>query len=261
MFFLRTTLVVLPFLIATQLMAQSDLNRLWFTWEHTIVDSDLCRQKNLCKPVSRYITRLFEQPETARARSLIGAMDVLASKRGQPAEHPDAPQTCQNVNAMTVLGFDPENWEMSEKLAALRDLPGIYFSVRKLKAPAHYEGAFGDQLQELIEQKFRKSGIRTLTKKQMEVTRGQPRLNIYFSNTNKDTGCWFSVFASLSQTVLLTRNHTVKLRAGTWGMSGGYSNEHPNRTELDAIIIVVDRLIADYWKANSRSSNTATVKP
>ena len=257
--FWKCLAVVLTVCIANQSLAQSEPNRIWFTWEHTSGNSALCQQKKLCKPVSHYITRLFEQPSTDRARSMIGAMDAIAIKRGHPVEHPEAPKTCQNVNAMTVLGFDPEGWEMSEKLDALRGLPGIHFSVRKLKAPDHYDGPFGDQLQELIERKFRKSGIRVLTKQQMKKTPGQPRLNIYFTNTNSDTGCWFSIFASLSQTMLLTRNHTVKLRAGTWGMSGGYSTDHPNRNEFEAIIGVVDKLIADYWKANSGITHNAAV--
>lgn len=246
--------------LALPVTAQPDQNRMWFIWESIVGNPELCKQKNLCKPVSRYSTRLFETPTTQRARGLIGAMDTLANKRGDPVENPDAPKMCKNVNAMTVLGFDPESWELSEKLAALRDLPGIYFSVRNLKAPAYYDGPFGDQLQALMERKFRKAGIRVLSKKQMENTPGQPRLNIYFSNTNPETGCWFSIFASLSQTVLLTRNHTVKLRAGTWGMSGGYAKDAPGRSEFDAIIMVVDRLIADYWKANSPAKNAALKK-
>ena len=34
-------------------------------------------------------------------------------------------------------------------------------------------------------------------------------------------------------------------------MSGGFSADHPNRSEFDAIMLVVDNFIADYWKANS----------
>jgi len=259
--FLNFLVALAGFVAAVQANAQSESSRIWFTWEHIYSSPELCAQKNLCQPISHYITRLFDQPTTARAQSMIATMDALAVQRGHKADHPKAPKTCQNVNAMSVLGFDPESWDMSDKLAGLRDLPGIHFSVRKLKVPDHFDGPFGDQLQSVIEQKLRKSGIRVLTKKQMEQTPGQPRLNIYFSNTNRETGCWFSVFASLSQTMLLTRNHTVKLRAGTWGMSGGYSTDHPNRSEFDAIIVVVDKLIADYWKANSGNEHNASLKP
>lgn len=232
-------------------------NRIWFTWEQRAPDPDLCAKKGYCKPVGRYITRLVETPATDRARSMVGAMAALAKSRGQPVEHPDAPLICQNVNALKVLGFDPESWDLSDKLAGLRDLPGVYFSVARLKAPVGYDGPFGEQLQALMEKKFRNAGIRVLGKAEMEKTPGQPQLNIYFSNTNPDSGCWFSVFASLSQTMLLTRNHTVKLKVGTWGMSGGFSPENPDRSEFDAIILVVDKFIADYWKANSDKTQTA----
>ncbi|MCP5087866.1 MAG: hypothetical protein GY952_13825 [Rhodobacteraceae bacterium] len=255
-----TALMVILGTIATSAFGQSDSNRIWFTWEHRTANPDLCREKNLCHPVSRYITRLVELPRTERARAMVGAIDSLATKRGQPVEHPETPLICQNVNTSSVLGFNPESWELSDKKAALKDLPGIHFSVRKLKAPVDYEGPFGDQLQALMEKKFWKSGIRVLTKDQMERAPGQPELNIYFSNTNPDTGCWFSVFASMSQTVLLTRNHTVKLRAGTWGSSGGYSSDHPHRSEMDAILEVVDKFIADYWAANSGKTQNVSVK-
>ncbi len=237
--------------VTVPVFAQQETNRIWFTWESLARNPELCRKRNHCAPVSTYITRLVEQTATERARAMVGAIDTLAARRGQPVEHPATPLVCQNVNAATVLGFNPESWEVSDKKEALRNLPGVHFSVRNLKAPANYEGPFGDQVQAMMEQKFRQSGIQVLTKEQMPHTPGQPQLNIYFSNTNPETGCWFSIFASLSQTMLLTRNHTVKLRAGTWGTSGGYSADDPNRNELDAIADVVDKFIADYWKANS----------
>lgn len=243
--------VVLACLATWPAFAEPQENRIWITWEHRQSKPELCEEKGHCTPVGHYITRLADRPDTSTARNMIGAMDSLAKTRNQPVEHPDAPLICQNVNAMTVLGFDPESWDMSEKDMALRDLPGVHFSVSKLKAPEGYDGPFGEQLQAEMEQKFRNAGIPVFNKEEMKNAPGQPQLNIYSSNTNPDTGCWFSVFASLSQTVLLTRNHTVKLKAGTWGMSGGFSAEHPNRSEYDAIMLVVDNFIADYWKANS----------
>ncbi|MCP5075811.1 MAG: hypothetical protein GY947_21285 [Rhodobacteraceae bacterium] len=257
---LLTALLAVLCATTSATFGQSEANRIWFTWEHSARNQELCRKKNLCRPVSSYITRLVEQPQTERARAMVGAIDSLAKKRGQPVEHPDTPLVCQNVNTASVLGFNPESWELSDKKAALQNLPGVHFSVRGLKAPANYEGPFGDQVQELMERKFRSAGIRVLTEDQMEHAPGQPKLDIYFSNTNPETGCWFSIFASMSQTMLLTRNHTVKLRAGTWGTSGGYSADDPNRNELDAIMDVVDKFIADYWAANSGSATNATVK-
>lgn len=88
----------------------------------------------------------------------------------------------------------------------------------------------------------------------MEQTPGKPQLNIYFSNANAKTGCTYSLFASLSQTMLLTRNHTVKLKVGTWGSTGGPSADFPHGNEYDAVMRVVDKLLADYKRANSKKS-------
>jgi hypothetical protein len=86
----------------------------------------------------------------------------------------------------------------------------------------------------------------------MEITPGKPQLNIYFSNTKPKTGCTYSVFVSFTQTMLLTRNHTVKLKVGTWGASGGHSAEFPNGNEMGAILRVIDKFLSDYKRANSR---------
>lgn len=228
----------------------AETNRIWFTWENQSIHPELCKQKNLCRPVSTYITRLGEQTDLRKAKEMTGAMDQLAKLRGLPVVHPDAPKTCQNVEAAKVLGFDPELWPISEKLDTLIGLPGVYFSLGSLAAPAGYEGEFGKQVHAEVTRKFQNAGIPVLTEEELETTPGQPHLNIYFSNTNPDTGCWFSVFASLTQTALLTRNHTVKFKAGTWGFGGGYSAEHPNRGEYASIMMVVDQFIADIQTAN-----------
>jgi hypothetical protein len=243
---------------ASPSFAQS--NRIWFTWENQTVRPDLCKEKNVCRPLSTYITRLGEQTSLQKAKEMTGSMDQLAKLRGLPVDHPDAPKTCQNVEAAKVLGFDPELWPISEKLDTLVNLPGVYFSLEKLKAPAGYEGPFGEQIHAEVTKKFQNAGIPVLTEKELETTPGQPHLNIYFSNTNPDTGCWFSVFASLSQTALLTRNHTVKFKAGTWGSSAGYSADDPNRGEYASIMMVVDKFIQDFKAANPNGLNLAAKK-
>jgi hypothetical protein len=252
MVFIRFSGVILALLLGFPASAQTDTSKIWLTWERIRPNKELCQKKNLCRPISHYVTRLFEEPSAQRARSIIGSLDTLAAKRGRPVSTEKPPKICQNVNAIKILGFDPESWPLSKKLDALRGIKGVHFNLRKLKPPVGFVGDFGGGLQAVVEQKFQRAGLRVLSKAEMEKTPGQPRLNIYFSNTNLETGCHFSVFASFSQTVLLTRNHTVKLRAGTWGMSGGFSADFPDRGEFDAILVVVDKLLADYRKANGK---------
>jgi hypothetical protein len=247
---LLPSFLLLLFAVASPSIGQEQSNRMWFTWESLQTNSELCRERNVCGPISTYITRLIEEPTAAKAKEMTGAMDQLAKLRGYPADHPDSPKVCQNVEAAKVLGFNPEMWQMSEKLDTLVGLQGVYFSLEKLKAPAGYEGPFGEQVHAEVVKKFTAAGITVLTKEQMELTPGKPHLNIFFSNTNPDTGCWFSVFSSLSQTALLTRNHTVKFKAGTWGSGGGYSADHPDRDEYAAIMLVIDKFIEDFQTAN-----------
>lgn len=229
--------------------AQSE-NYTWMVWEQRKVDRNLCETKNLCSPQRKYITRLVEQPTEQKAREMLGAIAQLAKLRGQPVEHPEAPHICRHTEAGKILGFDPELWDMSDKLAALKNLDGVYFSVHTMKGPKTYKGQFGLDIQKDMEARFAEAGLLVLSEEQMEQTAGKPHLNIYFSNTNPKTGCTYSVFASLTQTMLLTRNHTTKLKVGTWGFSGGPSNDHPNGTEYDAVMRVVDKFLDDYKRAN-----------
>lgn len=236
--------------LASLSLSQAAQNRMWVIWEQKGVNDQLCTQKNHCDPVSVYVPRLMETPTTSQARGMIGALDQLAAARNLPAEHPEAPRACRNVDVDDVLGFEAESWPVSEKLAALTGLQGVFFDFTGMKGPSAYDGPFGENVHSSVVARFEAAGIPVLSEEEMENTPGKPHLNIYFSNTNPDTGCWFSVFASLTQTMLLTRNHTVKIKGGTWGFSGGYSADSPDRSEFDAIMMVVDRFITDFTTAN-----------
>jgi hypothetical protein len=249
------TIVLLLLAIPSAVNAQNkSKNFTWMVWEQRGSNAQLCQTKDLCTPQRKFITRLIEEPTEQKAREMLGAIDQLARLRGQPVEHPETPKICRQIDTSKILGFNPEVWDLSDKMAALKNLPGIYFSVTNIKGPSGYSGDFGLNLQNAIESRFHKAGLPVISEEQMEQTLGKPQLNIYFSNAKPDTGCTYSVFASLSQTMLLTRNHTTKLKVGTWGHSGGPSNDHPDSDEFDAIIRVVDKLLDDYKRANTSKS-------
>lgn len=229
-------------------------DRLWVLWEHVAPRAD-CDDETPCTPRRSYTTRLVGSPPLPRLQHTFGLLDRLALLRGQPPEHPQAPRICQDQDAEVLLGFDPEAMSLSEKLDALRGLQGVYFDVHSLKAPIGYTGDFGGFLQAEIERRFRNAGIRVLTEEERMQTPGRPKLNVYFSNTDPVTGCHYSVFASLSQTVLLTRNVLTKLEVGTWAASDGPSSDFPNATESDAILRVIDKFISDFKRANPTAGN------
>jgi len=236
--------------LGSPVIAEALQNRIWFTWEQRGIDHQLCQEMGHCDPVSRLITRLAEETDLQSAEQLTGSMDRLADARGHPTDHPEAPNWCQQTDSQVILGFEAESWPEAEKIKALKGLEGIYFDLSNLRGPNGYIGDFGPNVHAEVVRKFNIANIPIVSKDGVEHVPGKPILNIYFSNTNPDTGCWFSVFATLSQTMLLTRNHTVKIRAGSWGMSGGYAPEFPDRAEFDAIMLVVDQFIEDFRTAN-----------
>ncbi len=242
---------VIGFALAPFMTSAQSKNYTWMVWEQRAINQHLCHEKGVCSPQRKFITRLVEEPTEQKAREVLGAIDQLARMRGLPVEHPDEPKICHHTEAGKILGFDPELWDMSAKLDALKGLKGAYFSVQAIKGPKGYDGMFGIDLQRTMEGRFRAAGLPVLSEEQMEHTSGKPQLNVYFSNTKPKTGCTYSVFVSFTQTMLLTRNHTVKLKVGTWGASGGVSGEHPNSNEMGAILRVIDKFLNDYKRANA----------
>lgn len=243
--------IAIGFALAPTMTSAQSGNYTWMVWEQRAINQRLCREKDVCSPQRKFITRLVEEPTEQKAREMLGAIDQLARMRGNPVEHPEAPKMCRNTEAGKILGFNPELWEMSDKLTALKNLQGVYFSVQAIKGPKGYKGTFGLDLQKSMINRFHAAGLPVLSEDQMNQTPGKPQLNVYFSNTKPKTGCTYSVFVSFTQTMLLTRNHTVKLKVGTWGASGGPTADYPNTNELDAVLRVIDKFLSDYRRANA----------
>lgn len=229
--------------------AAEPTDRLWIMWEH-FAEASGCGNDQQCPPHRFYTTRLLGLPTTERLQKTFGMLDRLALIRGLPPENPNAPRICQHQDPEVLAGFQPEKLPVSEKIDALRGLEGVEINLRTLQAPVGYSGDFGGYLQAEVERRFRQAGIRILNEDERMRTPGRPKLNVYFSNTDPVSGCHYSVFASLSQTVLLTRNLQTKLEAGTWASSDGPSDDNPNGTESDAILRVLGKFIDDFHKAN-----------
>ncbi|MEO0343940.1 MAG: hypothetical protein AAF198_10945 [Pseudomonadota bacterium] len=225
-------------------------NYVWTTWENESVHIELCEEKGVCDPIRSFVTELHSMPELHEAERLMGqrAKDALMIE-AQIAPR-SAPRICEAVEAATVLGFNPELWEQSDKAKALVGLEGIYLNVENLKGPVAYGPNFGLDLQDAVNERFSYAGLKLLTMEEMEKAPGKPEMNVYFSNTDSNTGCRFRLFAGLSQTMLLTRNHTIKLKAGSWGMTGGWVADDPEIDEFRSIMIVIDTFLADWREAN-----------
>ncbi|MGV6811630.1 MAG: hypothetical protein ACWA47_05250 [Brevirhabdus sp.] len=228
--------------------AISTSDQYWLLHEDRRMRGADCPDGAGCAWMRRYDLRLFD-------RSLNAAMaEIMSRLRSEGPAAPNPPKFCENRAFEATLNFDPDALEEAEKLEVLRDLPGVYFDLSGLKAPEGFVGDFGLNLQVAFEGRFKRAGIRVLSKQEAEGAPGKPMMNVYFSHTNPKTGCWYSVFASLSQTAVLTRNPLVKFRAGTWSASSGVKTVGDTGTEYDAILWVADKFVRDYLAANGKDT-------
>lgn len=151
---------------------------------------------------------------------------------------------------ISQLNLKPGN-EFAKPGDALKDLPGIYVFTDYLAEPAHLKGQFNGRVHDAIEARLKAVGIGVLTKSAFEKTPGQPRMEVYFSKANIETGCSFAVWISVRQSMLLGRDRNIRLLSGTWGSGGSHLQKYKDAPEFNTIMDHVERFIADYSKANS----------
>lgn len=224
--------------------------RFWILKEETTTGTDNCRAGE-CPSFQDFTTRLFNPRDRTQLDRIMALLDFQNAANGLPLEHPEAPEFCAaQLPGPNEVIWNPEWLEMSHKLESLRGLEGIHVDVSGLKAPVGFKGEFGALLQEAVETKFRAAGIRIVDKEEVMRIPGQPKLAVYFSATNPDSGCWWSVFATMTQTAVLTRNIHVKLNVGSWAFMKGYDVDSPDATEFAAINEVFDQFVADFKAAH-----------
>ncbi|RMH42333.1 MAG: hypothetical protein D6688_10350 [Alphaproteobacteria bacterium] len=228
--------------------APDTLDRFWLLWEKRAEQGD-CPSGRDCSVRRNFSVRPFQEADRDAALQLFTLLERKAISAGQQPDSPDAPRFCKG--GAQALDFDPELLRLSNKLEALRGIRAVHFDLSRLRAPDGYAGEFGPSLQAEFERRFRAAGLQVVSEEKIQKEPGVPILNVYFSPTNLETGCHYSVFAALSQTVLLTRDIRTKLRAGTWARSEGPSDEFPEATEFDAILRIADAFLRDWVKANA----------
>ncbi len=235
--------------------------RYWISRETLSTGVDNCRDGK-CPQEKQYTTRLFAPESKTQLRRLMSLLDFQAAANGMPVEHPERPEFCaqQMPDPNTVI-WNPEWMKTSHKLEALRGLEAIHVDVSGLKAPTGFNGPFGTALQKEVEAKFAAAGIPIVSKEEIERVPGQPKLQVFFSATNPDSGCWWSVFATMTQTALLTRDISVKISAGTWAHMRGFDPDDLELTEYGAISGVFDAFVDDYKEANAEDFEPVNVLP
>ncbi|MEO1733805.1 MAG: hypothetical protein AAFR45_09315, partial [Pseudomonadota bacterium] len=128
------------------------------------------------------------------------------------------------------------------------------FDISNLKPPPDGASDFGEKLQSQFETRFSAAGLQIVHPDAVKQIAGQPHLKIFFSYAghDDDDGCvyTFSVFATLTQTVLLTRNLQTKVSAGVWSYSTGTRAKDHSGNESDAILRVAERFLSDFAAIN-----------
>lgn len=238
-----------------------EFDRYWISREHVSTGLDNCRDGQ-CPRFSEFTTRNIDTNDADMLRRIMALLDFQSTARGLPLEHPETPQFCaRQIPPTDQVIWNPEWMQMSHKLEALRGLEVLHVDVSGLSGPDGYEGDFGGNLQSVLEQKFGAAGIKIVSKEDLVLVPSQPKLSVFFSTTDPDTGCWLSVFATMTQTAVLTRNIDVKLNVGSWAFMRGYDGDNPDASEYDAIVDVFDGFVKDYTEANSPEFQPVNVSP
>ena len=230
---------------------RTSIDRFWILWERTDVSGENCPNGPRCIRTSNYTSRLFSPENRQQIYRLFGMLDGNALGKGQLAEHPDAPRICQHNAAEVALGFNPERLARGEKLDVLHGLRAFGMDLRNLKPPPGSSDTFGPTLQAEMTALFQQAGIRIVHPREARDLPGEPVLKVFFSHTGGNDRCdySFSVFASLTQTVLLSRDIRVKVDAGVWSYSTN-STSFAAGDEAAAIRSVAAALITDINRVN-----------
>lgn len=232
----------------------STQDRFWILWERVDFVGRHCPGGTLCQEQRSFSSRPLDTSNTGFIYRLFGLGEGAGLTRTLPRDHPDAPVMCQKNQAALALGFDPRALPRSEKGEVLRGISQLHLDLTTLKSPPGFDASFGSRLHKAFVTRLREAGIRVVPKDHLHLVPGQPTLNLYFSFSDPEDLCQYeySVFASLSQEVLLTRDLRIKVAAGVWSFSTGSTAKEHRGTEADAILRVLEAFVRDHQQANAR---------
>jgi len=247
----------------------SVLDRYWIVRELYAPPQHPCLPDDACGDSTSIEVAPLQSDDPDQIERIFHTMTALQEASPVPAPHPDQPALCAAraahqagvAGVQIPEGWDPERLEKSAKHEGLRGLTAIYVDLSGLAGPNGWTGDFGGDLQARVVTRFAEEGLRLLTKDEVEAHPGKPQMAVYLSHTNPDTGCWWSIFSSVTETAVLTRDLNVKLRAGIWSLSQGFSADDPDRAEFDAVALIVETFLADWRAANADGFEATNVPP
>ncbi|GAA6179598.1 hypothetical protein NBRC116594_10360 [Shimia sp. NS0008-38b] len=228
-------------------------DRFWILWERVKFFGAHCPAGAQCTEMRSYSSRALDTNNTGFIHRLFGVPDGVRKADPLPNDDPDAPGVCRGGQPELALGFDPLALPRSVKGEVLRGVEALHLDLTPLKPPPGFGGDFGRDLHRQFVERLMLAGIRVVPKDKAAMLAGQPTLNLYFSFSDPEDLCdyEYSVFASLSQEVLLARDLRIKVAAGVWSYSTGSTAKGHSGNEVDAILRVVDQFVQDHREVNS----------
>ncbi len=147
-----------------------------------------------------------------------------------------------DLSAQTLLSSERET---------LRGLKGFYVLIEELDDIK--QAGLTKSIKTDVELKFRKAGIRVLTRDEVFLTPGTPRLyvNVTSIKLKSARAFIFSVRVAFEQEVILSRNRSIMTTGITWGQS--YLQISPDLQDVREVVSdLVDEFMNDYLAVNPK---------
>ncbi len=251
---LVAALLVLPVWAGWAAAQAAPQDRFWILWERISSGGTPCPEGGICPQTHSYSSRPLATSNTGFIYRLFGLNDGGGPTVPLPEDHPEGPNLCHKSRAAQAMNFDPDTLPRSVKGEVLRGIRALHLDLTKLKPPPGFDDSFGPDMHEAFADVLSQAGIQVVARDQVHRLAGQPTLNLYFSFSDPEALCEYeySVFASLSQEVLLARDVRIKVAAGVWSYSTGSAAPDHSGTEADAILRVAQAFVRDHRLVNAR---------
>lgn len=229
-------------------------DRFWILWERFRHVGQDCPNGPGCIVKREFASRPLTPEYPANIYRMFGVMNPRSSALPVEAEHPDAPAVCTTQQTQLAVGFDPLELPRSLKIEALRGIEAIHVDLTNLKSPPGFSNSFGSEIHRDFVAMLTKAGIHVVDKDTIATVPGHPTMSLFFSMRDPDGHCLYeySVFASLSQEVMLARDIRIKITAGVWSFSTGSTAKDHRGDERSAILRVAEAFIRDHRQVNPR---------
>jgi len=240
---------------AIQGVDATDRSNLWIMWERVLGGAD-CAVNQDCAGKNQFLSHFIVDIPSSDALDFFQSLEPYATANGSAnIAHKKSPICLGGLGSSsldTPSVAEINALPLAEKIDTLRGLKGVYVDLRAVIGPAGYIGSFGQTAHQYLTVQFARAGIPILVKDDLLMAPGSPELSIRFSPQIQGCRPW-SVSLSLKQTLLLSRDLTLKIRGSTWSSSFGQDQTDIDYTVDNAVRDVVKVFIADYLAANDPS--------